>query len=84
MQKLTWAASAAFALASLWSRDDASADELPPSVLGGPPTLAGTGAVLGPGGGAEPSTRPGLSKGSASDLPQMFPMAVNSGCGSSE
>lgn len=44
---------------------------------GGPPTFLGTGAVLGPCGGAEPRTRPGWEKLSSLDsLPQMLPMVT--------
>jgi hypothetical protein len=72
--RLTIAASAAFLFAS--SSDDVLAFELPPSVLGGPPTFlcAGTEEVVW-GGGADERVRPGWEKGSEGDsLPQRAPI----------
>jgi hypothetical protein len=63
---LTSAASAAFLRAS--SSDEVFAFEVPPSVLGGPPTFlcAGTEEVVFVG-GAEERVRPGWEKGSFED-----------------
>lgn len=73
----TSAASAARFRASPASDESEASGLPPPSVLGGPPTFLGTAAVLGAGGGAEPSTRPGCEKLSVDDsLPQMLPMLV--------
>jgi len=71
------AASAAFLPAS--SSDDVFAFELPPSVLGGPPTFlcAGMGEVVW-GAGAEERVRPGWEKGSFEDsLPQRAPIVYS-------
>lgn len=72
--QLTTAASAAFLPAS--SSDDVFAFELPPRVLGGPPTVFCAGieeVVLGA--GAEERVRPGWENGSLEDsLPQRAPI----------
>jgi len=71
---LTSAASAAFLPAS--SSDEVFAFELPPSVLGGPPTfLCARAEEVIFGGGAEETVRPGWEKGSFEDsLPQRAPI----------
>lgn len=76
--QLTSAASAALLRASSWSTVEPSPVETlpPPSFLGGPPTFLGTGTVPEAGGGADPRGRPGWLKGSASLLPQQFPILV--------
>lgn len=67
------AASAAFLRASPGSLPE-SPPPPEPRVRGGPPTFLGTGAVLGPVGGAEPRRRPARASGSDSVLPQMLPI----------